>query len=77
MRAWALLTLLVASAASAQEVLINFDDRVAPNCAFGGAERVGDQWIAEGVRFLPPFTIDSSATDEVVAAMAVAVEAAG
>jgi len=32
---------------------------------------------AEGVRFLPPFTIDSSATDEVVAAMAVAVEAAG
>jgi hypothetical protein len=53
-RAWAFLLLLAAPAAFAQEVLIDFDERLAPDCAFGGAERVGDQWLAEGVRFLPP-----------------------
>lgn len=54
MKVWALLTLLAAPAAWAQEVLIDFDDRAAPNCAFGAAERVGDQWLDQGVRFLPP-----------------------
>ena len=49
-----LLALLAATAAQAQEVLIDFDDLLAPSCVFGSAERVGDQWIDQGVRFLWP-----------------------
>lgn len=60
--AWVAATvlLLLAPAARAQ-VLIDFDDRPAPSCAFGGAERLADQWAAQGVVFSAPPGAQTSA----------------
>ncbi|MEM7244954.1 MAG: hypothetical protein AAF533_06390 [Acidobacteriota bacterium] len=54
---------LLASHALAGEVLIDFDDRTG-ECVFGLAERLGNQWEAEGIVFSGPSPTQTGAITE-------------
>lgn len=55
---------LLAATAAAQEVVIDFDDRAAPSCVFAEAERLTDQYLAQGVLFTAPVMFQEGAIVE-------------
>ncbi|MEM7246082.1 MAG: hypothetical protein AAF533_12115 [Acidobacteriota bacterium] len=45
-------------------VTIDFDDRAAPSCVIGTAERIGNQWEAEGVVFVSPPSLPGAIVEQ-------------